>query len=334
MGGSVQERTLLVPEASPTPRVSTRSAGGANFADRLFKGTTLLFALSVVAIMALMAGAMVRTSFPAIKTFGWHFLFTSTWDPVAQQFGALPFVYGTVVSSLLALVIAVPLSLGGAIFLVELAPHWLAQPIAFLIDLLASIPSVVYGLWGIFVLAPWLRTTVQPTLGTLLGFLPLFQGPAYGVGMLAAGMILAIMVIPFISGVSREVLMAVPNSQREAALALGATRWEATRTAVLPYGRSGIIGAIILGLGRALGETMAVTMVIGNRPEIAVSLFAPGYTMASVIANEFTEATSDLYLAAIIEIGLLLFGVTIIVNALARLLVWSVAGNGAAAIRE
>ena len=322
------------PEVSPTPVALTRSAGGSNLADRLFKGTTLLFALSVVAIIAWMACAMLRTALPAIKTFGWHFLFTSTWDPVAERFGALPFIYGTLVSSLLALLIAVPLSLGGTIFLVELAPNWLAQPIAFLIELLASIPSVVYGLWGIFVLAPWLRTTVQPTLGALLGFLPLFQGPAYGVGMLAAGMILAIMVIPFISGVSREVLLAVPNSQREAALALGATKWETIRTAVLPYSRSGIIGAIILGLGRALGETMAVTMVIGNRPEIALSLFAPGYTMASVIANEFTEATSDLYLAALIEIGLLLFGVTIIVNAFARLLVWSIAGNGAAKVGE
>lgn len=320
-------------EAFPAPGVLPR-VGGTNVADRLFRGTTLLFALSVVAIMVLMVGAMLRTALPAIKTFGWPFLFTSTWDPVAEQFGALPFIYGTLVSSLLALLIAVPLSLGGAIFLVELAPSWLAQSLGFLIELLASVPSVVYGLWGIFVLAPWLRTTVQPVLGALLGVLPLFQGPAYGVGMLAAGTILAIMVIPFISGVSREVLMAVPNSQREAALALGATKWEAIRTAVLPYSRSGVIGAIILGLGRALGETMAVTMVIGNRPEIALSLFAPGYTMASVIANEFAEATSDFHLAALIEIGLLLFGVTILVNGLARLLVWSVAGNGAATVRE
>ncbi len=331
MTNSDQGGNFLEPEASHTDFVLTQSAKGANFADRLFKGTTLCFALSVVAIMALMAGTMVRSALPAITTFGWPFVFTSTWDPVAEQFGALPFVYGTVVSSLLALLIAVPLSLGGAIFLVELAPSWLAQPLGFLIELLASIPSVVYGLWGIFVLAPWLRTTVQPILGTLFGFLPFFQGPAYGVGMLAAGIILAIMVVPLISGVSREVLMAVPNSQREAALALGATRWEAIRIAVLSYGRSGIIGAIILGLGRALGETMAVTMVIGNRPEIAASLFAPGYTMASVIANEFTEATSELYLAALIEIGLLLFAVTIIVNTLARLLLWSVAGNGATA---
>lgn len=334
MSRSKHAGAVLASEISPTPVPVTRPAGGSNLADRLFRRATLFFALGVVAIMLLMVGTMLRTALPAIKAFGWRFPFSSVWDPVAQQFGALPFIYGTLVSSLLALLIAVPLSLGGAIFLVELAPRRLAQPIAFLIELLATIPSVIYGLWGIFVLAPWLRTTVEPALRALLGFLPLFKGPVYGVGMLAAGMILAIMIIPFISGVSREVLMAVPNSQREAALALGATRWEAIRIAVLPYGRTGIIGAIILGLGRALGETMAVTMVIGNRPEIALSLFAPGYTMASVIANEFTEATSDLYVSALIEIGLLLFGVTIIVNAFARVLVWSIAGKGAATVRE
>ena len=229
-------------------------------------------------------------------------------------------------SSLLALVIAVPLGIGAAVFLSELAPSWISPAISFLIELLAAVPSVVYGLWGIFVLAPWLRTQVQPALGSALGFLPLFQGPPYGVGMLAAGLILAIMVVPFIIAVSREVLLAVPDSQREAALALGATRWETTRLAVLRYARSGLIGAILLGLGRALGETMAVTMVIGNRAEISASLFAPGYTMASLIANEFAEATSDLYLSALIEVGLLLFVVTVIVNALARLLVWSVGG--------
>ena len=229
-------------------------------------------------------------------------------------------------SSALALLIAVPLGIGAAVFLSEVAPPWISPPISFLIELLAAIPSVVYGLWGIFVLAPWLRTQVQPALGATLGFLPLFQGPPYGVGMLAAGLILAIMVVPFIIAVSREVLLAVPNAQREAALALGATRWEVTRLAVLRYARSGLIGAILLGLGRAIGETMAVTMVIGNRAEISASLFAPGYTMASMIANEFAEATSNLYLSALIEVGLLLFAVTVIVNALARLLVWSVGG--------
>ena len=286
---------------------------------RLAAGILLLL---VVAL----AVEMFRTALPAIQRFGPRFLFTSVWDPVAEHFGALPFVYGTLVSSLLAMLIAIPLGVGAAVYLAELAPPWLRTPVAFLVELVAAVPSVVYGLWGIFVLAPLLRTWVQPALGSTLGFLPLFQGPPYGVGMLAAGIILAIMVVPFITAVSREVLLAVPNSQREAALALGATRWETTRLAVLRYGRSGLIGAGLLGLGRALGETMAVTMVIGNRPEIALSLFAPGYTMASVIANEFTEATSDLYLAALIEVGLLLFVVTIAVNGLARLLVWSVGG--------
>jgi phosphate transport system permease protein len=269
---------------------------------------------------------MTHRAWPAIRAFGLSFLVTSTWDPVAEQFGAIPFVYGTLVSSLLALLLAVPLGIGAAIYLAEIAPAWLRSPVAFLVELVAAVPSVVYGLWGIFVLAPLLRTWVEPALGSTLGFLPLFQGPPYGVGMLAAGIVLAIMVVPFITAVSREVLLAVPRIQREAALALGATRWETTRIAVLRYGRSGLIGAVLLGLGRALGETMAVTMVIGNRPEVALSLFAPGYTMASVIANEFTEATSDLYLAALIEIGLMLFLVTVVVNGLARVLVWSVGG--------
>jgi phosphate transport system permease protein len=276
--------------------------------------------------MAAMVAVMVWAAFPSLKRFGWGFLITSTWDPVAENFGALPFIYGTVVSALVALMIAAPLSIGAAIYLAEVAPSWIRPPVAFLIELLAAIPSVVYGLWGIFVLAPWLRMWVQPFLNHWLGFLPLFQGPSYGVGMLAAGIILSIMIVPFITAISREVILAVPSAQREAALALGATRWESTRVAVLRYGRSGLIGAVLLGLGRALGETMAVTMVIGNRPEIALSLFAPGHTMASVIANEFTEATSDLYLAALIEIGLILFAVTVVINALARLLVWSVGG--------
>jgi phosphate transport system permease protein len=294
--------------------------------DHAFRLILCIAALGVLGLVAVMVVAMTRAALPSLKAFGWRFLVTSTWDPVAETFGALPFVYGTVVSSMLALLLAVPLGLGAAISLAEFAPLRICPPIAFLIELLAAIPSVVYGLWGIFVLAPWLRTWVQPALAAGLGFLPLFQGPPYGVGMLAAGVILAIMILPLITAVSREVLLAVPNAQREAALALGATRWEATRLAVLRYGRSGLIGAVLLGLGRALGETMAVTMVIGNRPEIALSLFAPGYTMASVIANEFAEAASDLYLAALIEIGLLLFVVTVAVNGLARLLVWSVGG--------
>jgi phosphate transport system permease protein len=284
---------------------------------------------AVVAIAGGLVAALVWESRTALHAFGWRFLLSSTWDPVAGQFGALPFVYGTLVSSALALLIATPLSLGAAIYLAELAPFWVRPPIAFLIEMLAAVPSVVYGLWGIFVLVPWLRDWVEPALGRSLGFLPLFQGAPYGVGMLAAGLILSIMVVPYITSVSREVLLAVPNSQREAALGLGATRWEATRIAVLRYGRSGLVGAVLLGLGRALGETMAVTMVIGNRPEVALSLFAPGYTMASVLANEFTEATSDLYVSALVEVGLLLLVVTIAVNGLARLLVWSVGGAAA-----
>ena len=275
-------------------------AAPANLGDRILRVVLRGAALSLVLLVVGMVAEMLVRATPAIRAFGFSFLYTSTWDPVAERFGAVPFVFGTLVSSLLALLIAVPLGLGAAIYLAELAPRWMRSLMAFLVELVAAVPSVVYGLWGIFVLAPLLRTWVQPALGKTLGFLPLFQGPPYGVGMLAAGIVLAIMVVPFITAVGREVLLAVPNTQREAALALGATRWETTRIAVLRYGRSGLIGAILLGLGRALGETMAVTMVIGNRPEVAMSLFAPGYTMASVIANEFSEATSDLYLAALI----------------------------------
>jgi phosphate transport system permease protein len=266
----------------------------------------------------------------AISRFGLGFLTSSTWDPVAEEFGAFPLIFGTLVSSFIALLFAVPLSLGVAIFLTEFAPKAIRQPIAFLIGLLAAIPSVVYGLWGIFVLIPLLRTTLFPFLRETLGFLPFFQGPIYGPSMLAAGIILAIMVMPYVMSVSREVLLAVPDTQREAALALGATRWEAVITTILPYARSGIIGAIILGLGRALGETMAVTMLIGNRHEIASSLFAPGYTMAAAIANEFSEAVGDLHLSALAYVAFLLFVVTVVVNAGARLLIWRVArGSGA-----
>lgn len=307
----------------PPRTISARRAG---LGDRVYTALVLASVWLVLLLAAGLVAALIWESWEAIRTFGFRFLATSEWDPVAGEFGALPFIYGTLVSSALALIIAVPLSLGAAIFLAELAPSWIRPPISFLIEMLAAVPSVVYGLWGIFVLVPWLRDWVQPILGRTLGFLPLFQGPPYGIGMLAAGVILSIMVVPYITSVSREILLAVPGSQREAALGLGATRWEATRMAVLRYGRSGLIGAILLGLGRALGETMAVTMVIGNRPEIAASLFAPGYTMASVLANEFTEATSDLYVSALVEIGLLLLVVTVVVNGLARLLVWSVGG--------
>jgi len=312
-------RAALLPRVGRPGKSDRRGDGAFHLLMRVAGGTLVLLVLAILTVLAWKA-------LPAIRTFGWAFLVTSAWDPVAEQFGALPLIYGTLVSSLLALAIAVPLGMGAAIYLSELAPLWIRPPVAFLVELLAAVPSVIYGLWGIFALAPFLRTYVQPALGSTLGFLPLFQGPPYGVGMLAAGIILAIMILPFIVAVSREVLLAVPNTQREAALALGATTWETTRLAVLRYARSGLIGAVLLGLGRALGETMAVTMVIGNRPDISASLFAPAYTMASMIANEFTEATSDLYLSALIEVALLLFVVTIMVNALARLLVWRVGG--------
>ena len=311
-------------ELSLPPRAVSRGRSG--LGDRVYRTLILASVWLVLLLAAGLVAALTWESWAAMRAFGLRFLVTSHWDPVAGEFGALPFIYGTLVSSLLALLIAVPLSLGAAIFLAELAPAWVRPPVSFLIEMLAAVPSVVYGLWGIFVLVPWLRDWVQPALGRSLGFLPLFQGPPYGIGMLAAGLILSIMIVPYITSVSREVLLAVPGSQREAALGLGATRWETTRIAVLRYGRSGLIGAILLGLGRALGETMAVTMVIGNRPEVSVSLFAPGYTMASVLANEFTEATSDLYVSALVEIGLLLPVVTVLVNGLARLLVWSVGG--------
>jgi len=297
---------------------------GVSPADRLFRATVFTMAFSVLAITGIIAYELVRNSRLPIEKFGWGFLWGTTWDPVAEQFGALPFLYGTLVSSALALLIAVPVGLGVAIFLSELAPRWLSDPVSFLVELLAAIPSVIYGLIGIFVLVPWIRNVLEPLLSGTLGFLPLFRGAPYGVGMLTAGLLLAMMVVPFIVSVSREILMAVPHSQREAVLSLGATRWEMVRVAVLPYARSGIMGSIFLALARALGETMAVTMVIGNRPEIRLSLFEPGYTMAAVIANEFTEATSDLYVQTLIEIGLVLFVVTILVNGVARLLIYSV----------
>ena len=294
-----------------------------NTGDAIFRALMFLVALFMVAIVIAMMIALASDSMLSIRQFGFGFLTSSHWNPIKGEFGALPFIYGTIVSSLIALLISVPLSLGIAVFLVEQAPHYLARPVGFLVELLAAIPSVVYGLWGIFVLAPFLRVHVQPLLAKLFGWLPLFQGTITGIGLLTGGIILAIMVTPIISAVVRDVLAAVPGSQREAALALGATKWEMIRV-VLVNGAPGIAGAIILGLGRALGETMAVTMVIGNRPEISTSLFEPSYTIASAIANEFTEATQDLYLSALVELGLILFLVTFIVNGIARVLVWNV----------
>ena len=310
-------------------KIRTTYPRSSRIPDAVFGVIILLSAISVFAIVVLVAWELIEKSQLSLHQFGIKFFYGHDWDPVNDSFGAMPFIYGTLVSSFLALLLAVPLSVGVAVFITEMCPQRLRSIISFLVELLAAIPSVIYGLWGIFVLAPLLRQYVQPFLARTLGWTGFFSGPMYGLGMLAAGIILAIMVVPVIASITREVMTAVPQNQREAVLALGATRWEMIRIGVLRNARIGIVGGVILGLGRALGETMAVTMVIGNRPEIAKSLFAPGYTMASVIANEFTEATGDLYLSALVEIGLALFLVTLIVNALARLLVWSITGGSA-----
>ena len=308
-------------EVAKVPRKLARRS---RLADALFHYSLVACCLSVMAIVALIVVELVTGSGLSRHAFGWRFFTGRNWDPVSGDFGALPFLYGTVVSSFLSLLLAVPLAVGVAIFITEMCPRLLRGLLSFLIELLAAIPSVIYGLWGIFVLAPLLRTYVEPWLAKHLGWSGLFEGQPYGVGMLAAGIILAIMIVPIIASITREVLTAVPQVQREGVLALGATRWEMIRTGVLRNARAGIVGGIILGLGRALGETMAVTMVIGNSTDISRSLFAPGYTMASVLANEFSEATGNLYLSALVEIGLALFLVTIVVNILARLLLWTV----------
>lgn len=323
----------VVPNSETIPE-PLLTAGSSRVADGIFHFAMLACGLCVLALVGLIVYELISGSRLSWHAFGLKFFFRSEWDPVNEQFGALPFVYGTLLSSFLALLIAVPLAIGVAVFITEMCPRWLKGPLAFTTELLAAIPSVIYGLWAIFVLVPLLRQYGEPfcaryfgwTSGIAhrFGFQGPFEGPPYGIGMLAAGIILAIMVVPIVSSITREVMTAVPQQQREAVLALGATRWEMIRTGVLRNARAGILGGVILGLGRALGETMAVTMVIGNRPEIAASLFAPGYTMASVIANEFSEATGNTYLSALIEIGLALFIVTIIVNILAQFLVWTV----------
>jgi phosphate transport system permease protein len=303
------------------------SAGPRAFIQRLRQGdevahiVTLIFAAGILLITSLLVYELWINSALSRHKFGLTFFWTQTWDPISGDFGALPFIYGTLITSIVSLVIAVPLGLAAAIFLAELAPRRLSDGIAFLIDLLAAVPSVIYGLLGIFIVVPLMRTVIGPALKGALGALPLFKGPNYGVGFLTAGIVLAIMVVPFIISVSREVLLTVPRDQREAALAMGATRWEATWQVVVPWARTGVMGSIFLALARALGETMAVTMVIGNDPKISASLFAPGYTIAAVIANEFTEATGDLYLSSLIELGLVLFLMTFILNGLARLLI-------------
>jgi len=316
----ITTRTNCSAEAERLSLYSTQSSRG----DRLFRRMTLLFACSILLILLLMFAAMLQESLPSIRKSGWSFISGREWDVVQEQFGALPFLYGSVVSSVLALLLATPLSVGTALFITEIAPKRIGNAISSLVELLAAIPSVIYGLWGILVMAPWLQKTIQPFLIEHFGSLPFFQGAPYGVSMLAAVLILMIMTVPIITSIAKEVLQAVPTSQKEAAYALGATKWEVIRVALLPYARSGILGAVILGLGRAIGETMAVTMVIGNTPQISLSLLAPGYTMPSVIANEFAEATAKLHSSALMEVGLVLLVVTLAINVVARVLIWSV----------
>ena len=320
-----KDREMPVPaEQGPSARAMLERASTGTLADRIFRLVVLGCALSVLFIVGLILTEMLKQSRLSMHEFGWKFFSGHDWDPVSGVFGAMPFIYGTLVSSAIALVIAVPLGVGVALFMTDICPRPLRGVISYLVELLAAIPSVIYGLWGIFVLVPLMRTVVQPFFAKYFGWTGLFTGPTYGIGMLTAGVILAIMVVPFISSVTREVVLAVPSAQREAVMALGATRWETLRTGVLRNARAGVFGGIVLALGRALGETMAVTMLIGNRPEIVKSLFAPGYTMASVIANEFSEATEDLYLSALVEIGLALFIVTVIVNIIAQLMIWTI----------
>jgi phosphate transport system permease protein len=313
------------PAALPPREVKPLSWVRGSASDRVWRGVLVAFGLAIPVLLLGIAAALVHGAWPAVTRFGGGFVTGSAWDPVSDKFGGVPFLGGTLASSLLALLIAVPLSIGLALFLTELAPRWLAAPIAFATELLAAIPSVVYGLWAIFVLVPFLRDAVEAPLSDRFGDrLGVFAGPAYGPSILAGGVILAIMIVPFVSAVSREVIAAVPRAQREAALALGATRWESTWQIVLPAARAGLIGAVMLGLGRAIGETMAVTMVIGNTPQLPHSLFAPAYTMASVLANEFAEASGDVHRSALMYVALLLLAVTLVVNALARALVWRV----------
>jgi phosphate transport system permease protein len=296
--------------------------------DQIARLVVLVFAALLLLLAVILVYELWGASAPSRHSLGWKFLFSSEWNPVSEQFGALPFIYGTVITSLLALLISVPLGVGAAIFLSEIAPAGISNALTFLVELLAAIPSVIYGLLAIFTLVPLMRSYGEPFLKDTLGFLPFFKGPAFGVGFLTAGIILAVMTFPFIISVSRESLLAVPRDQREAALALGSTQWETTWKVVVPYAKLGIIGSIFLGLARALGETMAVTMVIGNDPSIHASLLAPGYSIAAVIANEFTEATGNVYPSALVELGLVLFCVTIVINGLARLMIIATTRKG------
>ena len=309
--------------APEEPHLERRRFGRLEPRDLPAYALTLAAAVSIIAITVWLVHTLWTDSILSRRQFGWNFLLTQNWDPVQEIYGALPYIYGTVVTSSLALLIAVPLGLGAAIFLAELAPTRISDALTFLIELLAAVPSVIFGLLGIFVLTSLLKGVV-PTLKDALGFLPLFQGPFYGVSVFTAGVVLSIMIVPFIVSISREALLAVPVAQREGSAAVGATKWETTWYVVVPYASKAIVGSIFLALARALGETMAVTMVIGNDPQIKASLLAPGYSIAAVIANEFTEATSPMYVSALIELGLVLFGITFVINGVARLLVWSV----------
>lgn len=323
---------ILPDDAGPQPSAEERwrALRTVSRGDVAYRAILTALALALPLLLATIALELAVGAWPALRQFRWGFLTRSIWDPVAGDFGALPLIVGTLYSSLVAMAIAVPLALGVAIFLTEFSPRWLRGPVAALVELLAAIPSVIYGLWGVFVLIPVLREWLWPAVRPALDWLPIFKGVFYGPSVLAAGVILSIMVLPYIASVSREVLLAVPAAQREAALALGATRWEAVWTVILPYGRAGIVGAVILGLGRALGETMAVTMVIGNTHEISGSLVQPGYTIAAAIANEFAEAVTALHLSALVYVGLVLFVISVVVNALARALIWRVARGSAA----
>lgn len=295
--------------------------------EPLFRWTSLVFAGLIVLSLAAMILVMVVESWPSITTFGIRFIWDTAWNPVTLEFGALPYIYGTVVSSIIAILVATPISIGCALFLTEMAPSWIRAPIGFLIELLAAIPSILFGLWGLFVFMPFVREYIQVPLNQFFGFIPLFAGEPRGLGMLSAGLLLAIMIIPIITALARDVISAVPSLQKEGALALGATKWEVMRKVILPYSRVGILGAVMLGLGRALGETMAVIMIIGNRPEINLSLLEPGQSMAGVIATQFNESIHSLHVSALIEIGLLLFLVTFLLNVIARFLIWKVSGG-------
>lgn len=308
-------------------RVEAVERARSHVADRIFSGLLLGSAWIILIVVIGLLAVLVKASWPAVKTIGFGAA-SIAWSPSDNQYGVLSFAFGTAVTSIIALALAGPMGIAVALFLSELAPKRLAGPLSMLVELLAAVPSVVYGLWGLFVLAPVMRTVIQPALGKSLGFLPLFQGPPLGIGMLTGGILLSIMILPTVAAIARDVFAAVPNDQREGMLALGSTRWEMLTKAVLPYARQGVIGALVLALGRAMGEAMAIVMVIGNTPAVSASLFRPAYTMASVLANEFTEATGQTYVAMLIEIGLLLFGLSIVVNVIARTLVWSVSPKG------